>query len=249
MRPIRIGLTGAMGAGKSEAARAFRRLGAAVYDADILGHYALANSVLVKDGVKRLLGEEVFDADGSPNRKLIAERVFSDANLLEEYEKLLHPQIRHLWTEPLDLDEYERFIADDASVKAPVKNALEEDRLRAGKILELARREFPACAGKIFDLAQALKDSDSVPVVVEAALLYEKRLEKDFDFCVDVGCSEGLRRRRLEERGMSARDISQRDAFQFSPEKKASLADAVLFNESDRLFLQVQAVLILSRFI
>ena len=46
-----------MGAGKSEAARAFRRLGAAVYDADILGHYALANSVLVKDGVKRLLGE------------------------------------------------------------------------------------------------------------------------------------------------------------------------------------------------
>lgn len=84
-------------------------------------------------------------------------------------------------------------------------------------------------------------------VVVEVPLLFEKRLEKKFDICVTVFCSEELRKKRLAQRGLSPTQISERDSYQMSPAEKAKLADIVLFNESDKAFLKRQVELVLSR--
>lgn len=83
--------------------------------------------------------------------------------------------------------------------------------------------------------------------MVEVPLLFEKKLEKKFDFCITVFCSEPLRKFRLSNRGMSDEQIARRDAFQMPPEQKSKLADIVLFNESDTAFLKRQAELVLSR--
>ncbi len=84
-------------------------------------------------------------------------------------------------------------------------------------------------------------------VVVEVPLLFEKRLENKFDLCLSVYCSEQLRQWRLKVRGMSPTEITARDSFQMPPQKKAELADIVLFNESSFEFLKEQAAKVLSR--
>ena len=84
-------------------------------------------------------------------------------------------------------------------------------------------------------------------IAVEVPLLYEKNLEKKFDVCICVYCSDKLRVKRLENRGMALEQIVSRDAFQLPSETKALKADIVLFNETDFAFLQKQAALVLSR--
>ena len=82
-----------------------------------------------------------------------------------------------------------------------------------------------------------------IPIVaVEVPLLYEKSLEKKFDVCICVYCSNELRIKRLENRGMALEQIASRDAFQIPSEIKAAKADIVLFNETDFEFLQKQTV-------
>lgn len=83
--------------------------------------------------------------------------------------------------------------------------------------------------------------------VVEVPLLFEKNLEKGFDFCVTVFCSEDLRRRRLLERGLSEHEICRRDSFQMSQTDKIARSHAAFFNDGDASFLKDQAELFLAR--
>lgn len=82
--------------------------------------------------------------------------------------------------------------------------------------------------------------------LVEIPLLFEKKLESRFDLCIDVFCSESLRRERLRLRGMSDEEMRRRIALQMPQEIKAKLADIVLFNESEISFLKRQIDLVIS---
>ena len=110
------------------------------------------------------------------------------------------------------------------------------------KLAELENAVHPA-VGRMWR-AQSVPDA---PTVVEVPLLFEKKLEGNFDLCIDVLCSERVRRARLLGRGMSLEEILERDALQMPPLKKAELADIVLFNETSTDFLKKQAALVLSR--
>jgi dephospho-CoA kinase len=71
-----VGLTGGLGAGKSEALHALGELGAATLSTDAVVHDLLASEEL-RDIVVARLGDEVAPA-GTLDRSLIAERVFGD---------------------------------------------------------------------------------------------------------------------------------------------------------------------------
>lgn len=254
MSAIIIGLTGSMGVGKSEASRAFARLGASILDADVLAHYLLSRDSSVKSAVKNLLGEDVFDSQNQPLRKKIADKVFADKSLLEKYEAILHPAIRTLWQKPIAKDEYDSFVSEQNAANSNLSkpnNFSKSDKTK--NVENLTSDEtlflFPAFADTLFNVKEKIAKMPQPPRVIEVPLLYEKNLEKNFDLCLDVFCSKSLRRARLAARGMNPAEIFARDAFQLSPEKKASLADVVLFNESSKSFLEVQAALVLSRFI
>lgn len=115
----------------------------------------------------------------------------------------------------------------------------------AAKLAKIERAIHPAIEREWRAAAEKLPDGKIA--VVEVPLLFEKKLEKKFDFCITVFCSEPLRKFRLSNRGMSDEQIARRDAFQMPPEQKSKLADIVLFNESDTAFLKRQAELVLSR--
>jgi len=90
-RPLRVvGLTGGIGAGKSEALSAFARHGAATLSSDQLVH-ALYETTAVREAVADHFGRQVLRADGSVDRSLIAERVFADPDERRWLEGLLLP--------------------------------------------------------------------------------------------------------------------------------------------------------------
>jgi dephospho-CoA kinase len=86
-----IGLTGGLGAGKSEALRALAELGAATLSTDAVVHELLQGEEL-RDVVVERLGPEVT-RDGALDRSLIAERVFRDDDARAWLERALWPRV------------------------------------------------------------------------------------------------------------------------------------------------------------
>ncbi len=86
-----VGLTGGLGAGKSESLRALAELGAATLSTDAVVHDLLASDEL-RDIVTERLGPEVAP-DGRLDRSLIAERVFGDDEARAWLEGELWPRV------------------------------------------------------------------------------------------------------------------------------------------------------------
>ena len=89
-----VGLTGGIGSGKSAAADAFAKLGAAVVDTDAIAHELTAAGGAAVPEVRRLFGSAYVDASGAMDRKRMRSLVFSDAEEKQRLEALLHPMIR-----------------------------------------------------------------------------------------------------------------------------------------------------------
>jgi dephospho-CoA kinase len=86
-----VGLTGGLGAGKSEALRILGELGAATLSTDAVVHELLATEEL-RDVVVARLGDGVA-RDGTLDRSLIAERVFGDDEARGWLEGELWPRV------------------------------------------------------------------------------------------------------------------------------------------------------------
>ena len=88
-----VAVTGGIGAGKSEALRAFARHGAAVISSDEIVHRLLREDQEVKRAIVERLGESVLGADGEIDRARVGELVFGDPDALRWLEGLLHPRV------------------------------------------------------------------------------------------------------------------------------------------------------------
>jgi len=99
-RPI-IGIAGGIGSGKSHIARLFEELGCAIVDSDahVKAAYAIPE-VLAK--LREWWGDSAVTADGLPNRKVIAQKVFSDESERRRLEALLHPLVAELRSKQMD---------------------------------------------------------------------------------------------------------------------------------------------------
>jgi dephospho-CoA kinase len=91
-RPIAVAITGGIGAGKSEALRAFARRGAATASADEIVH-RLYDDEDVKRALVERFGGIVLDDEGDVDRRRVGEIVFGDRDELEWLETLLHPRV------------------------------------------------------------------------------------------------------------------------------------------------------------
>lgn len=88
----RVGITGGMGCGKSTVVEEFRRIGVPCFVADsVAARYYTESDFL--DKVRTLLGDSVFSADGSIDKKAVAARVFTDATALRNLGAIVHPRV------------------------------------------------------------------------------------------------------------------------------------------------------------
>ncbi len=89
---LKVGITGGIGSGKTTVCKIFETLGIPVYYADERAKFILENDVSVISRVKALLSEAAY-TNGKLNREYISKKVFSDKNLLHEYNSIIHPTV------------------------------------------------------------------------------------------------------------------------------------------------------------
>jgi dephospho-CoA kinase len=90
--PLKIGLTGGIAAGKSEALKAFARLGAATLSSDAVVHELLESEPL-RERLAERWGSEVLAANGVDRAK-IGGIVFADPAELGWLEQQIHPLVQ-----------------------------------------------------------------------------------------------------------------------------------------------------------
>ena len=93
LKPLRIGLTGGIGSGKSTVAGSLVRLGAALVDADAISRELTMAGGAAIPAIVDAFGASVVDSDGALNRETMRRLVFADAAQRARLEAILHPLI------------------------------------------------------------------------------------------------------------------------------------------------------------
>ena len=88
-----IGLTGGIGTGKSEVARHLRDLGAAVIEADAVGHEVYKPDTQCWRDVVAAFGEDILQPNGEIDRRKLGSIVFSNPEQLAKLNGIVHPGI------------------------------------------------------------------------------------------------------------------------------------------------------------
>lgn len=99
---LRVGITGGIGSGKTTVCKVFEVLGIPVFYADLRAKLLMESDPDLIKGIKKKFGNEIYSADGTPDRRRLASIVFNDASRLEELNSLVHPAVFRdfeLWTE------------------------------------------------------------------------------------------------------------------------------------------------------
>ncbi len=96
-----IGLTGAIGAGKSEAARVLAELGAAVVDADAEGRRSYAKGTIGWRRLVELFSSGILDEEDEIDRSRLGALVFDNPQALAWLNAAIHPLIRGRVTQAL----------------------------------------------------------------------------------------------------------------------------------------------------
>lgn len=93
-RPLRVGLTGGIGSGKTTVKNFFDGLGAPTIDADEISHSITKPGQAAFDEVVALFGEESLDETGNLDRKRLRALIFDEPDLKQKLEAIIHPRVR-----------------------------------------------------------------------------------------------------------------------------------------------------------
>jgi len=96
--PLKVGITGGIGSGKSMVCHILETMGYPVFYSDDEAKRIMSHHPQVRDFLIRQVGKEVYNTDGL-NRALLAEKLFSNAQLLSQVNELVHPLVRRAFDE------------------------------------------------------------------------------------------------------------------------------------------------------
>jgi len=90
---LRVGLTGGIGTGKSTVGIMFIELGCHLLDADRITHELFWPGEPVYTAVVQAFGENILSPDGTINRSVLGEIVFSDPRARTKLNGIVHPAV------------------------------------------------------------------------------------------------------------------------------------------------------------
>jgi dephospho-CoA kinase len=94
-----VGLTGGIGSGKSAAAECFRSHGIVIVDADAVAHELTGPQGAAMTDIEAEFGKAVITPEGALDRIAMRKLVFSEPEVRQRLEHILHPRIRRLCDE------------------------------------------------------------------------------------------------------------------------------------------------------
>jgi dephospho-CoA kinase len=97
MKPLKIGLTGGIGSGKTTVANMFHALNIPIYVADEEAKKLMISSKVLIRQLKSLLGENAYD-NNQLNKEYIRKAIFNDQVLLNKMNAIVHPKVARHFT-------------------------------------------------------------------------------------------------------------------------------------------------------
>lgn len=91
--PLKVGITGGIGSGKSYVCGILEKMGYPVYYSDKASKQLTVTNAEIRYGLIKLLGDELFDGN-ELNKTLLASRIFSDDVIREQVNQIIHPVVR-----------------------------------------------------------------------------------------------------------------------------------------------------------
>ena len=91
--PLRLGLTGGIGSGKSTVAQMLVQRGAALVDSDAIARQVTAPNGAAIATIAQQFGAEFIGPDGALNRDAMRVLVFKDSNAKKALESIVHPLV------------------------------------------------------------------------------------------------------------------------------------------------------------
>lgn len=92
-RPLRIGLTGGIGSGKSTVGKMLQSRGAAVIDSDAIARNLTTSNGIAIPAISQTFGSEFIDSTGALNRERMREVVFANPQAKIMLEAIIHPLV------------------------------------------------------------------------------------------------------------------------------------------------------------
>lgn len=93
--PRVIGLTGGIGSGKTTVAAFIEEMGFPVYYSDIRAKELVNEDENLKTRITELLGTNAYDRKGRYHLRYVADRIFSNDDLLRQLNAIIHPAVRN----------------------------------------------------------------------------------------------------------------------------------------------------------
>ncbi len=186
---IKVALTGNIGSGKSTVAKIFNIFGVPVFHSDIEARL-LYNEQGVKDDLRLIFSDTVFNTDGEIDAKKLASIIFNNKLYLQEVNSIIHPLVLKKYNQWCDLYSAEPY------------------------------------------------------TIHETAILFENKLQNNFDLIINVSAPKHIRLKRVMNRdGISESKVEERMANQLSDEFKVNLSQFVIVNDgSGFLTPQVKSI-------
>ncbi len=176
--PYLVGLTGGIGSGKSEVARAFAARGVEIADADDAAHAATVRDTPGYRAVVEAFGANAVGPEGNLDRAWLRRAVFADREARQRLERILHPLVNEAlaaavagWTGPYGilsvplllergtlLGRIARVLVvdcpeDEQVARVALRSGLAPDEVRAIMATQLSRADRLARADDVIDNA------------------------------------------------------------------------------------------------
>lgn len=97
--PLKIGITGGIGSGKSTVCKVFQSLGIPIYDADTRAKWVMNHDEQLQGKISQAFGNESY-TNGTLNREYLGKLVFPDPEKTRQLNSIVHPALR------LDLEKW-----------------------------------------------------------------------------------------------------------------------------------------------
>lgn len=191
-----VALTGGIGSGKSTVADAFAELGVPLVDADVIARQVVEPGMPALMEITSRYGETILHTDGTLNRAVLRNKIFSEPQEKAWLNSLLHPLIQQetqrqlasinepyvLWVVPLLIENglhhrANRVLVVDVTPEIQLTRTMARDgitRQQAEDILasQVSRQQRLACADDIID-----NSGDPKVIAPQVTLLHQQYLK------------------------------------------------------------------------
>jgi dephospho-CoA kinase len=127
--PLKIGITGGIGAGKSIVCKIFNVLGVPVYDADTRAKWVMSNNNQLKNQLIEAFGEDVYLDNSGLNRAFLSKLVFNNNEKLALLNSIVHPIVAEDFSNWVKSNLQHPFIVKEAALLFETESYLQLDEV------------------------------------------------------------------------------------------------------------------------